>query len=63
MEQLIVGGATEATIFTESYASGDITITQSDADVYTFSYAGERGVYSLSVGVGYAFGFSFDAYD
>lgn len=59
----IVGGATESTVFAESFASGDVTITQSDADSYTFSYAGKRGEYSLSLGFGYTFGFSYEAND
>lgn len=58
----IIGGKTGATIFAESFATGDVTITQSDSDVYTFSYKSDRGVYNLSLGFGYAFGFSYEAF-
>lgn len=59
----IVGGKTEAVIYTASNATGDFTVTQSDASVYSFEYKTNRGVYSGSLGFGYALAFSFEAYN
>ena len=59
--EIVKGGGTEAAIYTESFATGDFTITQSDANVYTFTYEDDNAEYSLSFGLGYTFGFSAEA--
>ena len=57
----IMGGASEVEIFTQSLASGDITITRSDANVYSFEYQTDEGVYDISFGFGFALAASFTA--
>ena len=57
----VVGGSTEVEVFTASYASGDLTVTQSDANVYSVEYETDFGVLSGSLGLGYSLALSFDA--
>lgn len=59
----IIGGATEVTIFTESFASGDVALTKSDANVYNFTFTGKSGEYNLSFGLGYSLAASFTAFE
>lgn len=57
----IIGGATEVAIFTESFASGDVALTKSDANVFNFSFTNNSGEYNISFGFGYSFAGSFTA--
>jgi hypothetical protein len=54
----IIGGETSASVGVFTTAYGDFSITQSDANSYTYVYENDYGKYSFSVAFGYGFGFS-----
>lgn len=58
---IVGGGKTESVIYAESTAFGDITLTQSDAEVINFEYETKYGVLTGSLGLGYTLGLAFDA--
>ena len=60
--EVVVGGETQVEIFSAATASGDLTFTKSKGNVYSFEYKSKRGVYSGSLGFGYALAFSYTEY-
>lgn len=58
---IVGGGKTESVIYTGSTAFGDITLTQSDAEVINFEYETKYGVLTGSLGLGYTLGLAYDA--
>ena len=57
----IVGGETGVSVDAQVFASGDLTFTQTDAGVYSFTYKAEEGTYSVSFGFALGLGVSFEA--
>jgi hypothetical protein len=54
----IIGGGTSASVAVFTTAYGDFSITQSDANSYTYVYENDYGKYSFSLAFGYGVGFS-----
>lgn len=54
----IIGGETSASVAVFSTAFGDVAITKSDANAYTYVYENDYGKFSFSLGFGYGLGYS-----